>query len=188
MDPLRSRRSGFTLIELLVVIVIVGIITAVVILSLGLLRDDRALDEHARRLGSLVELVEDEALMQGRDFGLEFMQGGYRFVEYDAFRDQWTEIVGDDLLRPRQLDEGMSFELLLEDRRVELELEAAEMEEEEESSSSRDDYLPHVLILSSGDVTPFNLTIHRESDRAEVELAMSATGEIEIEADDRESL
>jgi general secretion pathway protein H len=183
----RAPGSGFTLIELLVVVVIIGIVSAVVMLSLGLLSDDRALADQARRLSSLVELAEDEALMQGRDFGLEFMQGGYRFVEYDPLRDQWIELVADDLLRPRQLDEGMRFELVLEDRRVELESEAAEIDDDEEPSSDRDDYSPHVLILSSGDVTPFDLTILRQSDHAEILLAMTASGEFEIETDDPEA-
>ena len=49
----------------------------------------------------------------------------------------------------------------------------------------RDDYAPHVLILSSGDVTPFNLAIVRESDRAEVVLATNEAGELEVLTDEQ---
>ena len=45
--------------------------------------------------------------MQGRDFGLEFMQKGYRFVEYDPILDIWAEVLGDDMLGTRQLEETM---------------------------------------------------------------------------------
>jgi hypothetical protein len=51
-----------------------------------------------------------------------------------------------------------------------------------------DDYLPHVLILSSGDVTPFNLAIVRPADDAEVSLAMNLAGKIEIRANDEAPL
>ena len=78
-----GRRSGFSLIEILVVIVIIGIVSSVALLSLGLLGDDRELQTEARRLISLVEVAQDEAVMQGRELGLEFMAHSYRFVEYD---------------------------------------------------------------------------------------------------------
>lgn len=197
----RSRRSGFTLIELLVVVVIIGTVSAVVLLSFGLLGNDRALEQEARRLRSLVELVEDEALMQGREFGLEFMQSGYRFVEYDPLRNQWLPIVGDDLLRPRRLEEGMEFRLFLEDRPVELRPQAMRLEEADEDDADEDDedpfadddddddddYAPHVLIMSSGEVTPFDVTIVRDVDQAEVALAMNEVGQLEIETGDEAS-
>ena len=188
MASARRQRSGFTLIELLVVVVIIGIVSAVVVLSLGLLGDDRALTDEARRLRSLVELAEDEALMQGREFGLEFMQSGYRFVEYDPLQNRWSEIIGDDLLRARELDEGMAFELYLEDRPVELSLQPAMIQEEDDSANDdENDYAPHVLIMSSGDVTPFDVTIARDTDRAEVLLAMNDAGRLEIRTDDAAS-
>lgn len=177
--------SGFTLIELLVVIVIVGIVSAMVLLSIGIVGDDRGLQREAQRMSSLIALATDEAVMQGRDFGLEFMQTGYRFVEYDPLLDQWHEVVNDDIMRRRQLDDGTEFELILEDRPVLLKEQAAEMDEDEETPRSdlTEDYLPHVLILSSGDVTPFNIAFIRQSDRAAVSLAMNITGEIEIKTD-----
>ena len=154
------------------------------------------MDREARRLSSLIQLVTDEATTQGRDFGVEFMTVGYRFVEHDPLLDQWFEVIGDDYLVQRTLEEGMEFELTLEERRILLHTEAQEtareeVEEEEpllvnrlENRDLTDDYLPHVLILSSGDVTPFELRMIRDADRRELLLTLSLAGELEILQDD----
>jgi general secretion pathway protein H len=190
LNQLRGRTGAFTLIELLVVIVIIAVISAVAMLSLGILGDDRSLQREARRFSSLIELANDEATIQGRDYGLELMQSGYRFVEHDPLLNQWHELIGDDFLRARQLGENMEFELFIEDRRVLLDTEAAEIErdedQQEDDTDLTDDYLPHILIMSSGDVSPFELRLSRLTDRAELTLTMSAAGELEILDDDQD--
>ncbi len=189
---LRSRTTrgvnGFTLIEILVVLIIVGIISAITLMSFGLLGgDDRNLERDARRISSLIEVVNDDALLQGRDFGLEFMIAGYRWVEHDPILNQWFEVADDEVMRERQLDPGVEFELYLEEHRVLLQEEAKETETDEDKPNRdlTDDYLPHVLVLSSGDVTPFELRLIRISDRAEIVLTMSPSGEMKIGNDDQ---
>ncbi len=176
------RGSGFTLIEILVVVVIMGIISAIVVLGLGNLGDDRDLRTEARRMSTLIEMASDEATLQGRDFGLELMQGGYRFVEFDPLSEQWSEVIGDDLMRPRRLAEGTEFDLVLEDKRVLLKLDAAEAQksDDDDNRDLSDDYLPHVLVLSSGDITPFVLEIYRNSDRASIQLSATPAGELKV--------
>jgi general secretion pathway protein H len=185
------RVSGFTLVEILVVLVIIGVVIAVALLSFGILGDGRGLDREARRMSALIEMAADEAMIQGRDYGLEILQGGYRFVEYDPLIDQWHEVIGDDLLRARTLEEGSEFELFIEDHKVLLETKAESLDENVDDEDERkrdlaDDYLPHILILSSGDVTPFELTLQRFVDRSEVTLSMSLAGELEINRGDED--
>ncbi len=189
-----TTESAFTLIELLVVIVIVGIVSAVALLSFGILGDDRDLQREARRLSSLIELASDETTLQGRDYGLELMQSGYRFVEHDPLTEQWIEIGGDEFLRPRQLAEQYEFELYLEDRRIQLDPDATNIEvdddEDERNIRERDltnDYSPHILILSSGDVTPFELTLIRQFDRTAITISMSVAGVLEVKSDDQQA-
>jgi general secretion pathway protein H len=181
------RGSGFTLIELLVVVVIIGIISAILVLGLGTLGDDRDLRNDARRMTSLIEMASDEAMLQGRDFGLEIMQSAYRFVEYEPLTGVWFEVIGDDLMRPRQLGENTEFDLFLEEKRVLLEVDAIELAQEDDDENDRDpddDYQPHVLVLSSGDISPFVLEIIRLSDRASVRVSASAAGELKVGRDE----
>ena len=188
---IKRRMPGFTLIEILVVLVIVGIIVAAALLSLGTLGDDRNLQTQARRLTTLLQMATDDATIQGRDFGIEVMTAGYRFVEHDPLLNQWFEVTDDDLMRERKLEEGTEFELVIEEHRVLLEDESQETQREEEDIDERDltdDYLPHILILSSGDTSPFELRIVRSSDRAEVLVRMSAAGELKIVNDDDDPL
>lgn len=176
------RGGGFTLIEVLVVVVIIGIISAIVVLGLGNIGNDRDLQNEARRMTSLIEMASDEATLQGRDFGVEIMQTGYRFVEYEPLTGQWAEVIGDDLMRQRQLAEDTEFDLFLEDKRVLLEFEAADTvrNDDDDNNDLGEDYLPHVLVLSSGDISPFVLEIIRMSDRSSVQLSASPAGELKV--------
>ena len=205
-QPLHARRcltarrlrrpAGFTLIEVLVVVVIIGIISATVLLSVDLVPNDRALSQEGRRLASLIDLAEDEATLQGRDFGLEFTRTGYRFVEHDPFTGTWQPVTDDELLRERKLPDGLQFQLYLEDKEIVLNQDAAplnapgndEGEDEDRddmhaSGRKKADYAPHSMLLSSGEVSPLTLEIHREGNRDVVQVTVDATGKVDVKDD-----
>jgi general secretion pathway protein H len=188
-DP-RLLQRAFTLIELLVVVAVVGILITMAVISFNLIGDDRAVQKQVLKLSSLIDLASEEAQMQGREYGLELMQGGFRFVEYDPFLDIWDEVYGDNLLRPRDLEEGMELELMLEDRRVSLQAQAKETQAaEDENERDRDlseDYLPHILIMASGDITPFRLQVVRLNDESVVGLQLVAGQSMEVVADEQD--
>jgi type II secretion system protein H len=80
--------GGFTLIEITVVLFIVALLYGFALLRLG---DDRRadrLDREGQRLGALIELAAEAAILGGRPFGLALEAGGYRIVEYRAGRWQ----------------------------------------------------------------------------------------------------
>ncbi len=180
------RYRGFTLIELLVSVVIIGVVLSIAVLSLGIVGDDRDVRKEARRLMSILETAQDDAVLQGREFGIEFLLGSYRFVEYDSYSGQWLAIFDEDLLRTRLLPEELEFSLFLEDRAIVLEENALELaaESDENATSQVRNYAPHVLIFSSGDMTPFELHINRASDRLSIAMQGDLFGNLEFVSDE----
>jgi general secretion pathway protein H len=176
-----NRSNGFTLIEILVVIVVIGIISTIVLLGLDNFREDRELQTEAKRIASLIELTSDEATFQGRNFGLRLMQNGYQFFEHDPLTGIWREVFLDDLMRQRQLTQGTKFELFLEKKQILLDTVTADSAP---NNNTEDDltqeYLPHIFILSNGDITPFNLEIIRNIDQTRIVLSVSANGMIKM--------
>jgi len=184
---MRRRRSsrGFTLIEILVVVVIIATVVSIALLSITVGGDDTELDQERRRLASLIETIQDEAVLQGREFGIEFMVSSYRFVEFDPLVRQWSEIPGDDLYRLRRLPEGLEFELFIDDRRIELEINPDRLEDpKKERAGNVDSYVPHLFVFASGESTVFELHIVRpELDRRLV-LRGDVLGELEFGDDE----
>lgn len=180
--PNRHRQSGFSLIEILVVVVVISIVLSVTVLSFNLASDDRELRTEGRRFAALIEITMDEAAMQGREFGIELLRNGYRFVEFDAFAGLWADIPGDDILRLRSLPDEVEFELYLEDKRVLLNDDPAAFEDPDEDAprQTSEVYSPHLLIYSSGETTPFELHLWRDYDDKRVILQSDAFGSIEF--------
>ena len=175
------KSSGFTLIEVLVVVVIVAIVVGTLVLSTELVGEDRELEKERNRLASLIEVVQDEALMQGREFGLELMQSSYRFVEFDPLTFQWNEVPGDDLLRLRNLPEGLEFDLVIEDKLIVLPVDPQQLTDPDEDSMTSGDrqYEPHVFVFSSGESTPYEIRVRRGVNGPQLAMRGNIFGEIE---------
>jgi len=153
---------------------------SIAILSITLAGGDNQLRDEAQRVVSLVQVAQDESLLQGREFGLEFMQGAYRFVEFDPLTRQWNEVIGDDTLRLRELPEELELELFIEDRRIMLKTDPARTASDDEDRPGIERYAPHVLIYSSGDMSPFEVHFVRRVDGSVVAVQGDAAGAVEI--------
>lgn len=180
----RARRGqcGFTLIEILVAVMIVGIVMSIAVLSLSLAGDDREVRKEARRLMTLMQLAQDDAMMQGRDFGIEFMRDAYRFVEFDPLTNQWGEPLGDEALRQWQLPDNYELSVFVEDKRIALASEPGRLQQEEDEQRDvrTERYVPHLFIFSSGESTPFELLITRVSDNVTVGMEGDLLGNVEF--------
>ena len=166
----RTGSSGFTLIEVLVVVFIIGILISVTLISVHALGRDTEIRDETRRIAGIIGAVQDQAQMEGRDFGLRLKEREYEFLSYDPRRDLWQPVEGDDLLRPRQLPTGLNFQLRLDGRDASLRPPA----------DTKKPWPPQIDILGSGDLTTFELKLQREDSDHEATITGNANGELEV--------
>jgi general secretion pathway protein H len=114
----RTVARGFTLIEIMIVVVIIGVISAGVLLSVNLTGKDHDLEKESERLLTLVNYAREQAELQTREYGVIFHDDGYQFVAYDARRGLWREVYEDDILRLRKLPDGLDVKLIVDARPV----------------------------------------------------------------------
>lgn len=165
-----APHGGFTLLELLVVMFIIGIVAAMATLSIGTATSQTGIEQVAAQLADRLTLVREEAVMQGREFGLRFFARQYEFTVYDFDQGRWQPVAPDaGLLQAQKLPGEAVLELRVDGRDVALPEERPVVEAEQETRDkamqragdgrpadpARGRDAPQVLILSSGDVTPF---------------------------------
>jgi general secretion pathway protein H len=146
-----SPIGGFTLVEILVVVVIVGILSVGVVISLGVIGGDRELERERDRIVAVTDYLREQAALQNREFGMRVFSGGYEFLAWDPRTGLWERVQGDPLLRTRDLPEGLETRLLVEGRPVILPLADAK------------GIAPQIMLFSSGELNSFELTLRRST-------------------------
>jgi general secretion pathway protein H len=154
------------------VIAIIGLLVQAVALSWRSIGSDQELEQEAGRLRGMIDLLNEEALMQSRDYGIMFTETGYRFYVFDYRELEWVEPQADRLLEPHSLRPLLSMALALDGRDVPLEpdFESQDIENAE----------PQVMVLSSGEVTPFTLEMSRAGVEGRFELAAELNGDVKV--------
>ena len=156
---------GFTLLEIMVVVAIVGIFVGVTVLSTDLVAFERRLEQQANRLGPLISFATDEALLQSQDFGLLINERSYHFFIFDYELEDWVPYV-ERPFESHTLESDMVMSLVIDDREVILETAEAAFPRQWEFPLTEGEVElmpdPQILVLSSGEITPFALEFLRE--------------------------
>ncbi|MDX5370843.1 MAG: type II secretion system minor pseudopilin GspH [Pseudomonadaceae bacterium] len=140
---------GFTLIELLVVLVLLGVLTGLAVLGSGLARSPvRELNGEAERLALLMRVLLDEAVLDNREYGLRFERNAYQVLRYEPRQARW-EAQG---RAPHELPEWIELRIEVEEQQLFLPPGARTVAKPAGKSLQ-----PQLLILSSGELTPFRL-------------------------------
>lgn len=178
----QASQRGFTLLELLVVLVVVGVMVSMAVLSFGVLGRDRQVEEETRRFWAVLRQAREEAELQVEDLGIFMSADAYQFLRFDSRENEWLLIEYDELFAERDLPEGLRFRLRLESRDVVLQPDLPQRGDKEEN----DKWPPQIMVLSSGDVMPFELEIERDGAPALWRVTALADNDLRLEnRDDR---
>jgi general secretion pathway protein H len=154
---------GFTLIEIMVVMLIIGLLAAGTVLSLGTSGRDRELEQERDRILALTDYLRDQGALQNREFGMRWFLGGYEFLGYDSRTARWERLQEDPVTRSRLLPLGLRVSVRIEGRPIVL--------PKKEDKNPQ----PQIMLFSSGDLSLFELTLQREGTGDGVVIEPSAT-------------
>ena len=162
MTPLPTRfflSRGFTLFEIIVVVFIIGVIVTFASLSIGQ-HGDRYIEDEAKRLHHLLRLATEEAIFRGQELSLMMTDKGYSFAMLAG--PKWEPIVDDKFFRGREFPDTIEVSMTVYGQEADL----------------GDSEKPvQIYILSSGEVTPFSISLTGES-RVIYTITGSLTGQI----------
>lgn len=162
-NSIRRHSNGFTLWEVLIVVIIISVSISVILLSSSLQRDAGDLKTLGSDISKLMQLLYQEAIFENRNFAITLTQSGYKVLEYDG--QSWHES-DQSLFRKIRLNAAQASTLVI-DNLVIAAVGEAEM-------------TPHILILSSGEMTPFEWTIKDNEARAAIVLQGDLPGKIRM--------
>ena len=183
-----NAQRGFTLLEIVVVILIMGVMVTFASLSIGNRVNEDKLENEARRAEAVIKLASEEAEAKGVEIGLRFTEGGYRLLALDSNR-RWQDYEASGPLRRRSFQEPFGLQLRVEGRAVRLPPELTPEQERElaesrvlkgERENDAAKMTPQVMVLSSGEMTPFLLQLTAPGLDVGYRLEADALGRVQL--------
>lgn len=167
-----KRQSGFTLIEVILVMALLGLIMSTVSYTVFTGNVEKDIEKEVQRLQVVFDLASDYAVINQYELGLRIDEEkqSYEFVKLGE-ADKWLPLDEQKYFQLHEMPDGVIFELSLDglpwqqdeglfdsgifDEELSVSNESVEIGNEEDKTPPP----PQVFILSSGEITPFELKI-----------------------------
>ncbi|KJY84096.1 general secretion pathway protein GspH [Vibrio galatheae] len=167
------RLAGFTLLEILLVLVLMSLASVAVISPLPVSAEDGA-KKQAQALFHRIQLLNEEAMLSGKDFGLQINEKKSNYEFRQLMSEGWYKLDKHSIPYSTKLDDNLAIALqlggdvwgdkerLFEPGSLFDEEMFAEFEEQENTLPA-----PQIFIMSSGEVTPFSIAIYPQNRSAQ---------------------
>ena len=177
VNPKRSVPRGFTLLEVMLVLLLMGLAAGYVMFNaFGASKSD-LLKSQAQRLQVIVDMASDYAVLNQQQLGIrvEQAENSYYFVYLDD-EDEWQRVEDEKMYAPYTLPEPFTLTLNLDDLPWDEEDSLFDRDLFDENLSVSDAGVdigseeekslppPQILIMSSGEITPFSLMFNYKGD------------------------
>ncbi|PSW13120.1 type II secretion system protein GspH [Photobacterium sanctipauli] len=155
-----KRAAGFTLIEIMLVLVLLATSAVAVIISLPESQEDKV-KEQAARFHHLTQLLGEDALLNGIDYGIRVERNRYQFLQLTS--QDWQPIEESRFFTEVEMDEGIRLKVEIggyswEDKDRLFEPGSLFNEDLFAEQTDKDKIKPpQVVVMASGEYTPFTL-------------------------------
>jgi general secretion pathway protein H len=155
---------------------------------MGVLGRDSQVEDQSRRFWAVLRQAREESELQGLDAGVAVSANDYEFLRYSPRDSAWIPIVDDKLYATRKLPEGLRFRMWLDSREVILKpaqpkkkVEPKDEDDDGKPDIDRDQPPPQIVILSSGEIMPFELQIERDGAQSLWRVVAQADNDLRVE-------
>jgi general secretion pathway protein H len=157
------KGKGFTLIELLVVLVIIGVLTSLIALSIA--PNKPSPQRESRRFYQVLEAARQQAVLFNQDLGVELTGNSYQVLHWRA--QQWWSSdnpVFSEYRLPGNLNQTLWLNGLAN----------------ENESGDSDNPQPQILLFATGEVTPFGWTLENPAENDQWRLSANPLGVFDL--------
>ena len=150
--------------EILVVVAIISLIASSILLNTSFNRPQDRLEAHTEKLAKTLTLLLQEAILNDANYALGLIPEGYLVLQYDG--EEWG-IPADRFLGSLKTTHSFDDELVIDQQLV--------------AAAAADDPKPHILLLASGEMTPFEWAVRDRENELASTLRADLIGRIEID-------